>query len=198
MSESYKHVVKGGLKLKGGAGLPTAGGVKKKKKKKKDKELGEVRGPRRPPPPRAPTPSPPPRHPESDDANPFPLRARARAERRRRSGFPRWRTGERRRSGGTTSRWRSSRRRSWRRWRARAIATKSPTSTPTSRSSASTTTSRRSGPGNDDNARRERSDARSCDSRPSRSLARTKPVVPSPWTRPPAPDSISPGVAAVR
>ena len=56
MSESYKHVVKGGLKLKGGAGLPTAGGVKKKKKKKKDKELGEVRGPRRPPPPRAPTP----------------------------------------------------------------------------------------------------------------------------------------------
>ena len=59
MSESYKHVVKGGLKLKGGAGLPTAGGVKKKKKKKKDKELGEVRGPRRPPPPRAPTPPPP-------------------------------------------------------------------------------------------------------------------------------------------
>jgi protein FAM32A len=58
MSESYKHVVKGGLKLKGGAGLPTAGGVKKKKKKKKDKELGEVRRPRRPPPPRAPIPNP--------------------------------------------------------------------------------------------------------------------------------------------
>ena len=37
-SESYQHVVKGGLKLKGGGGLPTAGGVKKKKKKK-DKEV---------------------------------------------------------------------------------------------------------------------------------------------------------------
>mmetsp|Transcript_4387 Transcript_4387/g.6862 ORF Transcript_4387/g.6862 Transcript_4387/m.6862 type:complete len:127 (-) Transcript_4387:66-446(-) len=34
MSESYQHVVKGGLKLKGGAGLPAAGGVGKKKKKK--------------------------------------------------------------------------------------------------------------------------------------------------------------------
>jgi hypothetical protein len=32
MSESYQHVVKGGLKLKGG--VPTSGGVKKKKKKK--------------------------------------------------------------------------------------------------------------------------------------------------------------------
>ena len=32
MSESYQHVVKGGLKLKGG--VPAAGGVKKKKKKK--------------------------------------------------------------------------------------------------------------------------------------------------------------------
>mgnify|MGYP001959198174 CR=1 FL=1 len=34
-SESYQHVVKGGLKLKGGGGLPAAGGVKKKKKKDK-------------------------------------------------------------------------------------------------------------------------------------------------------------------
>lgn len=34
-SESYQHVVKGGLKFKGGGGLPTAGGVKKKKKKDK-------------------------------------------------------------------------------------------------------------------------------------------------------------------
>ena len=40
MSESYQHVVKGGLKLKGG--VPAAGGVKKKKKKK-DKHK-EVRG----------------------------------------------------------------------------------------------------------------------------------------------------------
>ena len=39
MSDSYHHVVKGGLKLKGGGGLPTAGGVKKKKKKKKHKEV---------------------------------------------------------------------------------------------------------------------------------------------------------------
>mmetsp|Transcript_650 Transcript_650/g.2510 ORF Transcript_650/g.2510 Transcript_650/m.2510 type:complete len:115 (+) Transcript_650:27-371(+) len=38
MSESYQHVVKGGLKLKGG--VPGPGGVKKKKKKDKheDKE----------------------------------------------------------------------------------------------------------------------------------------------------------------
>lgn len=40
MSESYQHVVKGGLKLKGG--VPAAGGVKKKKKKK-DKHK-DVRG----------------------------------------------------------------------------------------------------------------------------------------------------------
>lgn len=40
MSESYQHVVKGGLKLKGG--VPAAGGVKKKKKKR-DKHK-EVRG----------------------------------------------------------------------------------------------------------------------------------------------------------
>jgi hypothetical protein len=40
MSESYQHVVKGGLKLKGG--VPAAGGVKKKKKKKdKHKDVRE-------------------------------------------------------------------------------------------------------------------------------------------------------------
>jgi hypothetical protein len=45
-SESYQHVVKGGLKLKGGGGLPTAGGVKKKKKKK-DKEVRTCPSPSR-------------------------------------------------------------------------------------------------------------------------------------------------------
>ena len=46
MSDSYQHVVRGGLKLKGGGGLPVAGGVGKKKKKKskgKDKEVSERR-----------------------------------------------------------------------------------------------------------------------------------------------------------
>jgi hypothetical protein len=43
MSESYQHVVKGGLKLKGGAGLPAAGGVGKKKKKKSKAVGKEVR-----------------------------------------------------------------------------------------------------------------------------------------------------------
>ena len=32
-SESYQHVVKGGLKFKGGGGLPTAGGVKRRRKR---------------------------------------------------------------------------------------------------------------------------------------------------------------------
>ena len=44
-SESYQHVVKGGLKFKGGGGLPTAGGVKKKKKKDKKVAL-DSRSPR--------------------------------------------------------------------------------------------------------------------------------------------------------
>ena len=43
-SESYQHVVKGGLKFKGGGGLPTAGGVKKKKKKK-DKKVRSIPAP---------------------------------------------------------------------------------------------------------------------------------------------------------
>lgn len=42
MSESYQHVVKGGLKLKGG--VSAAGGVKKKKKRDKHKEVrGDAR-----------------------------------------------------------------------------------------------------------------------------------------------------------
>jgi hypothetical protein len=44
MSDSYHHVVKGGLKLKGGGGLPTAGGVKKKKKKKHKEVRAESDG----------------------------------------------------------------------------------------------------------------------------------------------------------
>ena len=44
MSDSYQHVVKGGLKLKGGGGLPTAGGVKKKKKKKHKEVRAESDG----------------------------------------------------------------------------------------------------------------------------------------------------------
>lgn len=44
MSGSYQHVVKSGLKLKGGGGLPTAGGVKKKKKKKHKEVRAESDG----------------------------------------------------------------------------------------------------------------------------------------------------------
>jgi hypothetical protein len=45
MSESYQHVVKGGLKLKGGAAV-TSGGVGKKKKKKGKDKGKEVRAAR--------------------------------------------------------------------------------------------------------------------------------------------------------
>jgi|TARA_B110000967_G_scaffold127993_1_gene130771 hypothetical protein len=41
MSESYQHVVKGGLKLKGG--VPGPGGVKKKKKKDKHEDVSPPR-----------------------------------------------------------------------------------------------------------------------------------------------------------
>ena len=117
-SESYQHVVKGGLKFKGGGGLPTAGGVKKKKKKK-DKKVRSIPAPLG----RLPSPIPP-------EISPlFPATTRTRRETRRGpSSSPRATKTARRNpqspritaprpSGGTTSRRSGPRRGSSRRWR---------------------------------------------------------------------------------
>lgn len=116
-SESYQHVVKGGLKFKGGGGLPTAGGVKKKKKK--DKKVRSTPAPLG----RQPSPIPP-------EISPlFPATTRTRRETRRGpSSSPRATKTARRNpqspritaprpSGGTTSRRSGPRRGSSRRWR---------------------------------------------------------------------------------